>query len=122
MNGSDLMDMAIGRLPVQTLQEAEGVVDKIIAYSSKSSSDVNVNVQCADAGGNEPLRDWRNIVTIISDDGDNNAYFYDVENMASIIEGTHPELNVIKLAIRANRPADSLTGELTCVRTVVRID
>ena len=86
MNGSDLMDMSVGRLPVQTLQEAEGVVDKIISHSpQKVTMLLSQAVQHA-IGWSRVMKflgDWRNVVTIVSDDGDANAYFYDVENMAN---------------------------------------
>jgi hypothetical protein len=104
MNGGDLMDMAVGRLPVQTLQEAEGIVDKIIAYSTVDNISSNTENKAI-------LRDWRNIVTIISDDGDNNAYFYDVENMATILETSHPELNILKLHSDAYQETVTPGGE-----------
>ena len=46
-----VMDLAIGRLNVQTIQEAKSVVDKIVSYES------------------QPVRDiWRNTVTVVGDD------------------------------------------------------
>jgi hypothetical protein len=50
--GNDtFMDLAIGRLPVQTLTDARSVVDKIIAYETQP-----------ERGG------WRNTVTMVGDD------------------------------------------------------
>lgn len=50
--GSDTrMDLAVGRFPVQTIQEAEAVVDKIIRYES-----------------NPTFGWWRNLFTLIGDD------------------------------------------------------
>ncbi len=46
-----IMDLAIGRLTVQTVEEAQDVIDKIIAYESQPF------------GGN-----WRNIITMVGDD------------------------------------------------------
>lgn len=95
MRGTDLMDLAVGRIPVQTIDEANAVVDKIIAYST-------INEGATDCDGCSQategiLGDWRNMVLMVSDDSDNNAYFNDVENMDQILSGTHPELNVIKI-------------------------
>ena len=45
------MDLAVGRLPVQTVSEARRVVDKIIAYETKPI-----------------LGDWRSLVTMVGDD------------------------------------------------------
>ncbi len=52
VSGEDrIMDLAIGRLNVQTLAEAKSAVDKIIAYET------------------QPLRgNWRNTVTMVGDD------------------------------------------------------
>ena len=50
-NPRPVMDLAIGRLNVQTIQEAKSVVDKIVSYES------------------QPVRDiWRNTVTVVGDD------------------------------------------------------
>jgi hypothetical protein len=48
---SNGMQMAIGRLPVQTVDEAQGVVTKLIDYETKSSAE-----------------EWRKTVTIVGDD------------------------------------------------------
>ena len=45
------MQMAIGRLPVQTVEEAQGVVSKLIDYETKSTA-----------------AEWHKIVTIVGDD------------------------------------------------------
>ena len=49
----DLMDIGVGRIPVQTSSEAEQVIDKIINYSSQSSRG-----------------DWKNRISFVSDDVD----------------------------------------------------
>ncbi len=95
MRGTDLMDMAVGRIPVRTLEEANDVVDKIIAYSTVSEATADCN-NCNENGAGV-FGDWRNTVVMVSDDADNNAYFNDVENMDDILSGTHPELNITKI-------------------------
>lgn len=98
MNGSDMMDMAIGRIPVETLQDANNVVDKIINYATLSTQNNNASSNCCGgANATNPLGDWRNIVVMVSDDGDGDAYFTDVENMAGIMKATHNDLNLVKL-------------------------
>lgn len=52
VSGNDSrMDLAVGRLPVQTHDEAKSTVDKIIAYET-----------------NPTLNDWRSIITMVGDD------------------------------------------------------
>lgn len=55
----DKPDLSIGRFPVQTAEEANNVVDKLIAYETASFLLPN-----SDA----PLDDWRNVVTMVGDD------------------------------------------------------
>jgi hypothetical protein len=50
-NSSDLLDLGIGRFPINDIEQAKAIVDKIIYYESKSS-----------------FGDWRNRLTFIADD------------------------------------------------------
>ncbi|UCE06361.1 MAG: type IX secretion system sortase PorU, partial [bacterium] len=52
-------DLAIGRFPVQTLEETENIVEKIIEYDRSPVWDPSQIHQ---------LEDWRNIVTMVGDD------------------------------------------------------
>ena len=108
MRGTDLMDMAVGRLPVATLEEAEGMVDKIIAYSGQAST---TSAEHCGAVGEGVYGDWRNFVMMISDDSDSNAYFTDVENMYGILSSTHDELNIVKVHTDAYQETVTPGGE-----------
>lgn len=109
MRGSDQMDMAIGRIPVRTLEEAEGVVDKIIAYSTIVEATEDCD-NCGE-GGVSIFGDWRNSVIMISDDADNNAYFTDVENMDDNLSGSHKDLNIVKIHSDAYQETVTPGGE-----------
>ncbi len=50
-NPIPVMDLAVGRLNVRTIQEAKSTVDKIVSYESQSVRDI-----------------WRNTVTVVGDD------------------------------------------------------
>ena len=86
VSGNDrIMDMAIGRLPIRTAEEAENAVDKIIRYES------------------EPVYGfWRTLVTMVADDelvrggvGDETFHVLDAER---IVENYVPDyLNVRKI-------------------------
>ena len=67
---SDL-DIAIGRLPVATSEEAMAVVEKIIDY---------------DDGGH--FGDWRNRVTFVADDEDNELHMRDADELADWVSGS----------------------------------
>ena len=63
------IDIAIGRFPVSTIDEANGLVDKIIHYNSRQS-----------------FGDWRNELTFVADDGDNNLHLNDAERLSEDLE------------------------------------
>jgi hypothetical protein len=109
MRGTDLMDMAIGRIPVRTLDEANGVVDKIIAYSTITENTAECEICETSAQG--IFGDWRNSVIMISDDADNNAYFNDVENMDDNLSGSHKDLNIVKIHSDAYQESVTPGGE-----------
>ena len=66
-NPADNIDIAIGRIPASTLEQAENVVDKIIYYKT-----------------NESNSGWKNELTFVADDEDNNLHFKDAEEILSI--------------------------------------
>ncbi len=84
----DLLDISVGRLPVQTEKSALEVVNKIIHYANNSS---------------EQKGDWRNIVTLVCDDADNTGSGYETrhldaaEKYASIIENSHKAFKTNKI-------------------------
>lgn len=57
-SGANVVDVAIGRMPVTTIEEAEVVVDKVETYVSKKE---------------ETMGSWRKLITFSADDND---YFY----------------------------------------------
>jgi len=85
--GGDL-DVAIGRIPVETLQEANNVVTKLICYD------------------NEPAtkRDWRNRITFVSDDDENESAWTHVrpsEQHYNNFKTEYPNFNIDKLYLDA---------------------
>ena len=76
----DAIDLAIGRFPVQTSEEALQVVSKIKAYYKSKT-----------------LRSWRNDVCFIADDEDSNRHINDTEDLAKHVESNHPVYNVKKI-------------------------
>jgi Peptidase family C25 len=64
-----LLDIGIGRIPARNLADAKNTVDKIIRYHEK------------DAFG-----PWRNEITLVADDEDNNLHQDDAELHAGVIQ------------------------------------
>ncbi|MCB9283708.1 MAG: type IX secretion system sortase PorU [Lewinellaceae bacterium] len=85
INTNDDLDIAIGRLPVRNLEEAKGVVDKIINYDS--------NPDC--------LGDWRNRVVFVADDEDNDIHRGDADGIAVDVSENFPILNIDKIYLDA---------------------
>ncbi|MDZ7265306.1 MAG: type IX secretion system sortase PorU, partial [candidate division KSB1 bacterium] len=86
VSGSDEQpDLAIGRFPVQSVEETQNVVEKIIRYQTLPllSSDQTA-----------PLDDWRNVVTMVGDDevggaGNDNETMH-INDAENIIENYIP--------------------------------
>ena len=86
-SGDHLLDIGIGRLPVNTSEEARIVVDKIIHYSS----------------GPGTLGNWRNEIHLIADDSDGDGFrhFLDAESLAGLVEENYTSFNINKLYLDA---------------------
>ncbi len=91
--GIGSLDIGVGRLVVNTPDEARGVVDKIINYDISPGN----------------LRDWRNRVLFIGDDEDGNLHTGDADNIAVLIGKKNPNLNIEKVYLDAF-PQESTTG------------
>ncbi|MBF36868.1 MAG: oxidoreductase, partial [Crocinitomicaceae bacterium] len=109
MLNTDLLNIAIGRLTVSTQQEAMDVVRKIKHYQKIDT--LNNTIGCSINSSNSVLGDWRNKVVLVSDDEDNNAYFNDIEIMASKIEQTKPTANINKIHADAYAQQSTAVGE-----------
>lgn len=68
-SSSELLDIGIGRLPVRTSDQARLVTDKLIAYDSPAS-----------------YGKWRNRLSFVSDDGDNNLFTTYTEQLATPLD------------------------------------
>ncbi len=92
-NGSQLLDIAVGRFPVQTAADANAVVNKIINYKS------------ANAYGN-----WRNLMTFVADIGDENLHEDQADTYTTTIAIGHPEMNIDKIYLDAYQEDATSSG------------
>lgn len=80
-NTAELLDVAIGRLPARTPQEAKDMVDKIIHYATNP----------------DRFGSWRNAYTLVADDGDNGLFMTQAETLSEKIENNNPNFNIRKI-------------------------
>jgi hypothetical protein len=91
------IDLGIGRFPVRTVDEARFVVDKILRYDKRIDGLIPGTDDPRYAGMVANYADWRNIITIVADDGDNNIHFNQSEQIANFMNGNHPVYNLEKI-------------------------
>jgi hypothetical protein len=84
--GDNLLDIGIGRLPVQTVEQATLAVDKIIHYATNTAT---------------TMKDWRNVVCFVADDEDGNLHMRQAEEMASFIDTNYGVYNIDKIYVDA---------------------
>ena len=89
---SDKVDIGVGRFPVTSESEARVMVDKTIAFLSNSNA------------GN-----WKNIVSVMGDDGDNNSHMRYADDVAERIISANPEMEVRKVMWDAYKRVSSIS-------------
>lgn len=90
---ANTMDIAVGRLPVSSADEAMKIVDKIKGYNSPAS-----------------LGPWRLSTTIMSDNEDGNIHFDDGEIMANTIANNSNQYNETKVYLSALQTVSTPSG------------
>ena len=105
------LDIGIGRLPARTQSDASSVVDKIIRYDKRIEG-WNYDGDNYDyAGYVSNYGDWRNRVSLISDDGDNNVHFNDAEELYDLMKADHGVYNIEKIYLDAYEKVIMAGGE-----------
>lgn len=95
---SDKMDIAVGRIVVDTQQEAREAIDKIVDYESRTSYD-----------------SWRNDFILVSDDVDESwehlSIQVNLDNLGDEISENKPNINVKKIHSDAFQQQTSAGGD-----------
>jgi hypothetical protein len=81
---NDIIDIGIGRFPVQTVVQANDMVDKVKAYYKTES-----------------MKPWRNWIGFIGDDEDNNLHMSQADDLANTMLAFNPLMNVDKIYLDA---------------------
>ena len=108
--GADLPDVAIGRLPVKTVEEAKTLVDKIIQYN-RTGGAADLAACSNGTGSTSPLGDWRNTVCFVADDGDSNTHLNDANSIATFVDTTYKNYNIDKIYLDAYRMQSTPGGQ-----------
>ena len=95
LGSGNLLDLGIGRIPAKNITEAKQFVDKFIRYHAASG-----------------FGSWRNDLSFIADDEDNNLHFQDAEIMSSTAKTVAPVLNEKKIYLDAYRQESSAGGSV----------
>lgn len=98
MSEGDKLDIAIGRIPVNTVDYATSAVNKILHYAT---------------GGGSKTGNWKNMLTFIADDADNGEVYHleHCEIYSSIIDNSHKEFNINKIYAGAYPQESSAGGQ-----------
>lgn len=83
---TNLLDVGIGRVPARNIADAKNFVDKVEVYLSPAS-----------------LGPWRNTISLIADDEDNNLHLQDAEIFSASIQAVSPIMNQQKTYLDAYR-------------------
>ncbi|MFT4600505.1 MAG: hypothetical protein ACI857_000679 [Arenicella sp.] len=113
MSPADMMDIAVGRIPVTLLDEAAGVVDKIEHYMNYGSYLYGnaSGVQCDENGYSSSFGDWRNRLVLMADDENNGQFVIDCEEMSDTTEKLYPEINIEKVYLDAYQQVVTSGGQ-----------
>lgn len=94
----EIVDMAVGRLPVRNSTEAEAMLNKILRYG----------------GGDDPslaLGDWRNNITFVADDQDSNTHFKQSDTLAARANRNDGVYNIDKIYLDAYNQVSTPGGQ-----------
>ena len=86
-------DVAVGRFPVRTLEQATTLADKTISYAS-----------------NEHAGAWQNIICMMGDDGNGNSHMRTADKVATMVENNYPGYHLKKIYWDAYQRTSSSTG------------
>jgi hypothetical protein len=103
-DNSQKMDISIGRIPVETEQEAWEVVNKIKNYKYPTAS----GLSCVEITSNNS---WRNMVTFIGDDEDSNTHLNGSENICEATRTAYPVYNYDKIYLDAYKQLSTPAGD-----------
>lgn len=96
----DALDIGIGRFPVGNIDEARGIVDKILGYEGVTG---NIVADACSGNGSDAVAsaDWRNVICFIGDDQDNSMHADQANALANYVDTAYPIYNVDRIIFDA---------------------
>lgn len=99
---NDDLDIAIGRFPVSTTEEANAIIEKIKRYANQSENNAENTNLCSNQNNNtSSMGEWRNMACFIGDDEDGERHMRQANNLGDYVRTNHPEYNVDKILFDA---------------------
>jgi len=100
---SNLLDIAVGRISVQNIDEARAVTDKIINYAAKYDLSTGKTSCSGFSDDISNFADWRNVVCFVADDADlpGEDFMGQSESIANYVDTTYDDYNVDKIYMDA---------------------
>ncbi len=86
-------DVAVGRFPVRTAEEAEVLVEKTLNYAN-----------------NKYAGAWQNVICMMGDDGNGNSHMATADRVATLVENNYPGYHIKKIYWDAYQRTSSSTG------------
>ena len=86
-------DVAVGRFPARTLEEAEVLTDKTLNYAA-----------------NKYAGSWQNVICVMGDDGNANTHMETADKVATLVEKNYPGYHIKKIYWDAYQRTSSSTG------------
>lgn len=107
---ANLMDIGVGRFPAKTVSEAQAMVNKVVAYATKSPIVYTESTSCDNVTGNDN-GDWRNVVCFVADDQDGNTHLSDAETISNYVDSNYRNINIDKIYFDAFKQISTAGGE-----------
>lgn len=108
--GTDMLDIGVGRFPVQTVAQATEMVDKTIRYSNGASAEA-VATCTAQGVDCDKFGDWRNKIVFIADDEDDNIHMEQADYLAGMVDTMYQNMNIQKIYLDAYVQESASGGE-----------
>jgi hypothetical protein len=93
---SDKVDLGIGRFVVSTQDQADMAVNKSIYYATNTPT---------------VMEPWRNMISFVADDGDNNLHMLHAGQITEIIASNNPVYNIDKIYVDAYAQISTPAGQ-----------
>ena len=105
------LDIGVGRIPINTAEEANAVVEKLRRYTYPGKMEASSNNCTSGSCSISNMADWRNQICFVADDGDGNMHFNQADAMTRRLDTTVKFLNIDKIYLDAYKQISTTGGE-----------